>query len=96
MRRASTSRRTDPNMQGRHFWWIADVIRDLPEREKMSRWDVAIAFAGACRMSNGRFKWDYFMKACEATEPVTPEPRKRVKPIDHVKTRFKRLELDHG
>lgn len=92
MRRAGTSR-TDPNMQGRHFWWIADVIRELPEREKMSRWDVAVAFAGACRMSNSRFKWDYFMEACEAKEPVERKPRKRIKPVDHVATRFKRLEI---
>lgn len=97
MRRAGSSRNTNPNMQGRHFWWIADVIRDLPERSKMSRWDVAVAFADACRMTNSSFKYTYFLEACEATEPkpIVRRPRRPI-PADPIKARIRGLDFTRG
>jgi hypothetical protein len=94
MRQASQSRYTRLELQGRHFWWLADVISDIAKDREYSHWEIANIFARACAGSNSNFKWSYFLNACKAVEPKEKKSkrRRRIVPADPVKARMRGLE----
>lgn len=54
-------------LQHRHFSFIAAVIRDMPDHAdtlRAQKRSVALAFADACKATNGRFNRDRFLAAC--------------------------------
>lgn len=53
-----------PTLEHRHFVFIADAIRQCPD--KTTREQVAKLFAGRLQLTNGRFCKERFLEACHA------------------------------
>ena len=52
-----------PPMTAQHFWFIADVVRNLSDRP--SRKAVAAAFADELQHTNPNFRREFFLDACD-------------------------------
>jgi hypothetical protein len=69
--------RSYPNgvhLQRRHFCFIAEVIAKL---DGETRQEVAKAFADCLRSTNGQFKCDRFLEACNVANILTDAPSKQ-------------------
>lgn len=69
-RKDSRTANGGPELQHRHFAFIADVIRNMPSHAatlRTQKRSCALSFADACGRSNPRFNRARFLTACGET-----------------------------